>query len=228
MKKTVWHKHITLLEHIKQMFQSHFVPSGRLSWQNRDQMWGNYRPFCCTLKGFLCCSVPFRQGLNWSKIIAVMSKGNLPQTEAGSSEAVAPGKAELLSFLKCQRGTGTGNTSTLWAQASCCSALTSCCPKQTLNSRDWFPICLKNSPETALASTEFIRAMPPIRSHFTFIYLVCFPPHFTHEAWINTDSDNTLKSHGWALRVKRRKTWHKRTRGDLWLSQFFCNPGSPS
>ncbi|MED6280144.1 hypothetical protein CHARACLAT_007824 [Characodon lateralis] len=39
-----------------------------------------------------------------------MSKGNLPQTEAGSSEAVAPGKAELLSFLKCQRGTGTGNT----------------------------------------------------------------------------------------------------------------------
>lgn len=45
-----------------------------------------------------------------------MSKGNLPQTEAGSSEAVAPGKAELLSFLKCQRGTGTGNTSlcALW------------------------------------------------------------------------------------------------------------------
>lgn len=47
-----------------------------------------------------------------------MSKGNLPQTEAGSSEAVAPGKAELLSFLKCQRGTGTGNTSPL-----CCDFL---------------------------------------------------------------------------------------------------------
>lgn len=66
-------------------------------------------------KGFLVSSLPFRQGLNWSKIIAVMSKSNLPQTEAGSSEAVAPGKAELLSFLKCQRGTGTGNTSALCA-----------------------------------------------------------------------------------------------------------------
>lgn len=30
----------------------------------------------------------------------------------GSSEAVAPGEAELLSFLKCQRGTGTGSTLT--------------------------------------------------------------------------------------------------------------------
>lgn len=67
------------------------------------------------LKDFLLTFLPFSQGLNWSKIIAVMSKGNLPQTEAGSSEAVAPGKAELLSFLKCQRGTGTGNTSPLCA-----------------------------------------------------------------------------------------------------------------
>ncbi|KAI9521192.1 hypothetical protein NQZ68_010896 [Dissostichus eleginoides] len=54
-----------------------------------------------------------------------MSKGNLPQTEAGSSEAVAPGKAELLSFLKCQRGTGTGNTPD---SAVISSALTRCCP----------------------------------------------------------------------------------------------------
>lgn len=70
------------------------------------------------LKGFLLSCAPFRQGLNWSKIIAVMSNGNLPQTEAGSREAVAPGKAELLSFLKCQRGTGTGNTSALCGQAA--------------------------------------------------------------------------------------------------------------
>lgn len=56
----------------------------------------------------LLTSAPFRQGLNCSGIIAVTSKGNLPQTEAGSSVAVAPGKAELLSFLKCQPGTGTG------------------------------------------------------------------------------------------------------------------------
>lgn len=71
---------------------------------------GDYRPLHSSFKGFLLTSLPFKQGLNSSKIIAVMSKGNLPQTEAGSSVAVAPGKAELLSFLKCQRGTGTGNT----------------------------------------------------------------------------------------------------------------------
>lgn len=64
-----------------------------------------------------------RQGLNRSKIIAVMRKKkekkvNVPQTEAGSSEAVAPGKAELLSFLKCQRGTGTGKH--FWARARAC------------------------------------------------------------------------------------------------------------
>ena len=54
-----------------------------------------------------------------------MSKGNLPQTEAGSSEAVAPGKAELLSFLKCQRGLGRATL--------LLSALTSCCPKAELS-----------------------------------------------------------------------------------------------
>lgn len=112
--------HITWLKHIKQRFSSderwsRFLPSGRLKWQNRAQMGENYRPLSANFKGFLLSSLPFRQGLNWSKIIAVMSKGNLPQTEAGSSEAVAPGKAELLSFLKCQRGTGTGNTSALCA-----------------------------------------------------------------------------------------------------------------
>lgn len=69
-----------------------------------------------SFKGFLPSSLPFRQGLNCSEIIAVMSKGNLPQTEAGSSVAVAPGKAELLSFLKCQPGTGTGN----------CTVISSC------------------------------------------------------------------------------------------------------
>lgn len=68
------------------------------------------------LKAFLLSSVPFRQGLNCCEIIAVMSKGNLPQTEAGSSVAVAPGEAELLSFLKCQPGTGTGS----------CAVISSC------------------------------------------------------------------------------------------------------
>lgn len=67
-----------------------------------------------SFKGFLSSSLPFRQGLNCSEIIAVMSKGNLPQTEAGSSVAVAPGKAELLSFLKCQPGTGTGNCAVIF------------------------------------------------------------------------------------------------------------------
>lgn len=87
-------------------------------WQSRDQRRRKTegKLQATPKKGFLSTLLPFRQGLNWSKIIAVMSKGNLPQTEAGSSEAVAPGKAELLSFLKCQRGTGTGNTHTalLW------------------------------------------------------------------------------------------------------------------
>lgn len=78
-----------------------------------------------SFKGFLLGSAPFRQGLNCSAIIAVMSKGNLPQTEAGSSVAIAPGKAELLSFLKCQPGTGTGNCAVI---SSC--ALSSCCPRQ--------------------------------------------------------------------------------------------------
>lgn len=70
-----------------------------------------------SFKGFLLPSLPFRQGLNCSEIIAVMSKGNLPQTEAGSSVAVAPGKAELLSFLKCQPGTGTGNGAVISCRA---------------------------------------------------------------------------------------------------------------
>lgn len=78
-----------------------------------------------SFKGFLLPSLPFRQGLNCSEIIAVMSKGNLPQTEAGSSVAVAPGKAELLSFLKCQPGTGTGNGAVI-----SCRTLTGCCPEQ--------------------------------------------------------------------------------------------------
>lgn len=90
------------------------------------------------LRAVLLTSLLFRQGLNWSKIIAVMSKGNLPQTEAGSSEAVAPGKAELLSFLKCQRGTGTGSTSPHCSVISSSSALTCCCPEQDTESRDLF------------------------------------------------------------------------------------------
>lgn len=131
-------KHITFPVHIKKRSQrkperrSHFLPPGRLKWQNRDQIEGNYGTLHSSFKGFLLTSLPFRQGLNSSKIIAVMSKGNLPQTEAGSSEAVAPGKAELLSFLKCQRGTGTGSTSPQCAviSSSSDSALKDCCPKQ--------------------------------------------------------------------------------------------------
>lgn len=88
---------------------------------------GDYRPLHSSFKGFLLTSLPFKQGLNSSKIIAVMSKGNLPQTEAGSSVAVAPGKAELLSFLKCQRGTGTGNTPQC-AVISSSSVLKGFCP----------------------------------------------------------------------------------------------------
>lgn len=120
---------------VKQIFHpcderwSHSVPPGRLEMTNRDQIdegEGNYRPLHSSFKGFLLSCLPFRQGLNWSKIIAVMSKGNLPQTEAGSSEAVAPGKAELLSFLKCQRGTGTGNTSSSSSSSPlCCDFLLS-------------------------------------------------------------------------------------------------------
>lgn len=78
-----------------------------------------------SFKGFLLTSVPFKQGLNCSEIIAVTSKGNLPQTEAGSSVAIASGKAELLSFLKCQPGTGTGKCAVI---SSC--TLSGCCPKQ--------------------------------------------------------------------------------------------------
>lgn len=98
-----------------------FYPPGEQNGgSDRGGMTGPLRGrfFFFFLKGFLLSCAPFRQGLNWSKIIAVMSNGNLPQTEAGSREAVAPGKAELLSFLKCQRGTGTGNTSAL-----CCDFL---------------------------------------------------------------------------------------------------------
>lgn len=92
-----------------------------LQWQKRDHMGLKLQSF----KGFLPGSAPFRQGLNCSGIIAVTSKGNLPQTEAGSSVAVAPGKAELLSFLKCQPGTGTGNGAVI---SSC--TLSACCPRQ--------------------------------------------------------------------------------------------------
>lgn len=90
-----------------------------------------------SFKVFLLGSVPFRQGLNCSQIIAVMSKGNLPQTEAGSSVAIASGKAEPLSFLKCQPGTGTGNRAVI---SSC--TLVRLLPSTTTTG--WFiqkPVC---------------------------------------------------------------------------------------
>ena len=68
--------------------------------QQNERLRGNDRLPRDPFKGFPLTSLLFKQGLNWSKIIAIMSKGNLPQTHAGSSEAIAWGKAGLLSFLK--------------------------------------------------------------------------------------------------------------------------------
>lgn len=120
-----------------------------------------------SFKGFLLGSAPFRQGLNCSAIIAVMSKGNLPQTEAGSSVAIAPGKAELLSFLKCQPGTGTGNC----AEISPCT-LSGCCPQQQRQAGS-FRTRLSPAPRPNLniqietnKKLFFLRLWHP-RNHFT-------------------------------------------------------------
>lgn len=41
-----------------------------------------------------------------------------------------------------------------------------------------------------------------------------------HELIVYIIPDNTFKSHGWTLYLKRRETWHKRAKGD---SPFFSN-----
>lgn len=151
-----------------------------------------------------------------------MSKGNLPQTEAGSSEAVAPGKAELLSFLKCQRGTGTGNTSlcALWFppqrwQAAVLNkgnkqttviyyseTLYMCQESQVYN----LPTDLSFSFNIKLFWILIQCGFSSTRSFFFFsFYLFSYDnlrSLFIHEAWFNTES---LKSHGWTLCLKREE-----------------------
>lgn len=148
-----------------------------------------------------------------------MSKGNLPQTEAGSSVAVAPGKAELLSFLKCQRGTGTGNTPQC-AVISSSSVLKGFCPGKCSqrvshlfrhSQRHVSPSASKFLQYYSFQSEFKVKVFFSFDLIYTrflnFIYFSQIISSPVHPWGMNLYiiPDNRFKSHGWTLYLKKKR-----------------------
>lgn len=165
----------------------------------------------------------------------------MPQTEAGSSVAVAPGKAELLSFLKCQRGTGTGKH--FWQRACVCVRVRepalwfppwrwqTACPKQGQQTeRGIYPSPKNNNQEIVLKKIEQLVYRKEVIAINLLLLILSFLWQATTGAWFKAESRLEM-SFGEITRVsaptekeKRRKSTQKKQRG---IRSFLPSSSSP-